>query len=110
MAIVTGCHRQQLQLMHGSNGLLPRFDAIVTGDDCANAKPHPELYLAGLKALGVKAEHCLAIEDSGRGLAAARAAGIRCIVVPTVLTHMLDFSGALAVEPDVSAVLKYVQH
>jgi HAD superfamily hydrolase (TIGR01509 family) len=109
MAMVTGCHRDQLQLMHGSTGLLGLFDAIITGDECSNPKPHPELYLAGLKTLGAVAERCLAVEDSGRGLAAARAAGIPCIVVPTELTRMLDFKGALAVESDVSAVLRHVQ-
>ena len=109
MAMVTGCHRDQLQLMHASSGLLGFFDAIIKGDDCPNPKPHPDVYLAGLKALGALAERCLAVEDSGRGLAAARAAGIPCIVVPTKLTRMLDFSGALAVEPDVSAVLRHIQ-
>jgi HAD superfamily hydrolase (TIGR01509 family) len=109
MAMVTGCPRDLLQLMHASSGLLEFFDAIITADECSNAKPHPELYLAGLKALGAASERCLAVEDSGRGLAAARAAGIPCIVVPTELTRMLDFAGALAVEPDVSAVLRYIQ-
>ncbi len=109
MAIVTGCYREQLELMHASSGLLGFFDAIVTGDECSNPKPHPELYLAGLKALGARAECCLAVEDSPRGLAAARAAGIRCVAVPTELTRMLPFVGALSVEPDVSAVLSYVQ-
>jgi HAD superfamily hydrolase (TIGR01509 family) len=107
MAVVTGCHRDQLQLMHASSGLLGFFDAVVTGDECSNPKPHPDLYLTGLKALGAEAERCLAVEDSGRGLAAARSAGIRCLVVPTELTRSLDFAGALAVEPDVSAVLRY---
>jgi HAD superfamily hydrolase (TIGR01509 family) len=109
MAMVTGCPRDLLQLMHASTGLLGFFDVIITGDECSNAKPHPELYMAGLKALDVKPEHCLAVEDSGRGLAAARAAGIPCIVVPTELTRTLDFEGALAVEPDVSAVLRHIE-
>jgi HAD superfamily hydrolase (TIGR01509 family) len=108
MAIVTGCYRNQLQLMHGANGLLDLFDAIVTGDECPNPKPHPDLYLAGLKVLGVPAERCLAVEDSPRGLAAARAAGVACLVVPTELTRDLSFAGALSVEPDVSAVLNYL--
>ena len=108
MAMVTSCHRDQLQLMHASSGLLGYFDAIMTGDDAPNPKPHPDLYLAGLKALGAVGERCLAVEDSGRGLAAAQAAGIPCIVVPTKLTRMLAFAGALAVEPDVSAVLRYI--
>jgi HAD superfamily hydrolase (TIGR01509 family) len=109
MAMVTGCHRDQLQLVHGASGLLGFFEAIVTGDECANPKPHPELYLAGLKALDVRAEHCIAVEDSPRGLAAARAAGVPCIVVPTELTAGLDFDGALSIEPDVSGVLRFVE-
>jgi beta-phosphoglucomutase-like phosphatase (HAD superfamily) len=109
MAMVTGCHRDQLHLMHASSGLLGFFDVTITGDECSNPKPHPELYLAGLKALGAVPERCLAVEDSGRGLAAARAAGIPCIVVPTELTRMLDFVGALAVASDVSAVLRHIQ-
>jgi HAD superfamily hydrolase (TIGR01509 family) len=108
MAIVTGCHRKQLQLMHDGHGLLDLFDAIVTGDECPNPKPHPGLYLAGLKKLGVPAEACLAVEDSPRGLAAARGAGVACLVVPTELTCNLGFAGALSVEPDVSAVLRYI--
>jgi len=109
MAIVTGCHRDQLQLMHRSSGLIGFFEAIVTGDECTHPKPHPALYLAALKALGVSARRCLAVEDSPRGLASARAAGVPCVVVPTDLTRTLGFVGALSVEPDVSGILKYIR-
>jgi beta-phosphoglucomutase-like phosphatase (HAD superfamily) len=95
--------------MHQSSGLLPFFDTIVTGDECPNPKPHPDLYLAGLKSLGVRPESCLAVEDSPRGLASARAAGVPCIVIPTDLTRNLQFPGALSVERDVSSVLKYME-
>jgi len=109
LAIVTGSHRDQFLLMHQSSGLLPFFDTIVTGDECPNPKPHPDLYLAGLKSLGVRPESCLAVEDSPRGLASARAAGVPCIVIPTDLTRNLQFPGALSVERDVSSVLKYME-
>jgi HAD superfamily hydrolase (TIGR01509 family) len=108
MGIATGCRREQLQLMHTGTGLLDFFEVIVTGCQCTNRKPHPEIYLTAMKSLGVTPEYCLAVEDSGRGFAAARAARIPCIVVPTDLTRHLKFEGALATEPDVSAVLRYV--
>jgi HAD superfamily hydrolase (TIGR01509 family) len=108
MAIVTGCHRHQLKLMHATSGLLDLFDATVTGDECPNPKPHPELYLAGLKLLGVSASRSVAIEDSPRGLASASAAGVSCLVVPTDLTRDLEFPGALALEEDVSGILGYL--
>jgi HAD superfamily hydrolase (TIGR01509 family) len=108
MAIVTGCHRDQLELMHRSSGLLGFFEAIVTGDECSNPKPHPELYLAGLKALAIRPEGCVAVEDSPRGLASSRAAGVPCVVVPTDLTRRLNFDGALSIELDVSGVLRHI--
>lgn len=108
MAIVTGCHRHQLHLMHDSSGLLEFFDVIVTGDDCTYSKPHPEPYLTATKALDICAGNCVAVEDSQRGLASATAAGVACVVVPSQLTRTLDFAGALAVEQDVSGVLKHI--
>lgn len=108
MGLVTGCHRRQLHLMHDSSGLLDFFDAIITGDDCADPKPNPAPYLAALKALDLSAKDCLAVEDSSRGLVSATTAGIACVIVPTDLTQVQDFSDALAVECDVSGILKYI--
>jgi len=108
MALVTDSHREQLYLMHGKNGLLGLFDQIVTGDDSPHAKPHPAPYLAALEALRVEPESCIAVEDSPKGLASARAAGVPCVVVPNELTRALDFEGALSIEQDVSRVLKCI--
>jgi beta-phosphoglucomutase-like phosphatase (HAD superfamily) len=108
LGIVTGCHRDQFHLMHRSSGLPELFDVIITGDNCAEPKPHPGLYLAALEAMNLKAEECIAIEDTRRGLLSATAAGIDCVVVRTELTRMQDFAGALAVEDDIPSILKYV--
>ena len=108
LAIVTGCGREQLDLVHNGNELLELFELIVTSDDCSCSKPHPEPYLTALQALGLDAPQCIAVEDSPRGLASAKAARVRCIVVPTELTAMLEFPGAAAIERDISRVLSYV--
>lgn len=108
LGIVTGSHRDQFQHMHQSSGLPGLFDVIITGDDWKEPKPDPGLYLAALVALNVKAEECVAVEDTKRGLLAALNAGIPCIVVPTKLTRMQDFTGALAVEDEISGVLKHL--
>lgn len=107
LAIVTGCGRDQFDLVHASSGILHFFDLIVTSDDCSCYKPHPEPYLQAIRALRVKPEDCIAVEDSPRGLASATAAGIPCVVVRTELTSALPFPGALAVVDDLSDVLKY---
>jgi len=110
LAMVTGSHRPDLDLMHRDTGLLDFFEVIVTGEECVRAKPDPEPYRAATKRLGVAPANCLAVEDSPRGLASARAAGVACVVVPTDLTRGLQFPGAVAVERDVSAVLKHLPH
>jgi beta-phosphoglucomutase-like phosphatase (HAD superfamily) len=108
LAIVTGCGRDQLALAHAASSLLGCFDLIVTSDDCVRSKPDPEPYLLALSRLGLRAEQCLAIEDSPRGLASARAAGVPCVVVPTELTCRLAFPGALAIERDLAGVMRHI--
>ena len=63
-------------------GLLDVFDAIVTSDDVARAKPAPDLYLLACERLGVAPRDALALEDSASGVTAAKAAGLTCIAVP----------------------------
>jgi len=109
LAIVTGCSRELLELAHAGSNLLGCFDAIITSDDCSEAKPHPEPYLTAIRKLGVDAGHSIAVEDSPRGLASASAAGIPCVVVPTELTCMLGFPGALAIEKDLSGLMRHIQ-
>jgi HAD superfamily hydrolase (TIGR01509 family) len=58
------------------------------------AKPAPDCYVNACAALGVAPSRALAIEDSVTGLAAAKAAGLWCVVVPNPLTRRLDFSAA----------------
>jgi beta-phosphoglucomutase len=53
-----------------------RFDVIVTGDDVARGKPHPDPYILAAKLLGVEPSACLVLEDTKDGLASARAAGM----------------------------------
>jgi HAD superfamily hydrolase (TIGR01509 family) len=108
LGVVTGSHRDQFYTMHRMSGLPDYFDVIITGDDCDRPKPDPGLYLAALDALALSPQDCIAIEDSRRGLLAARAAGIECIVAPTELTRMQEFPGALAVVDEISEILKYV--
>jgi HAD superfamily hydrolase (TIGR01509 family) len=57
------------------------FDVVVTGDNVAHGKPHPEPYLHAARLLGVEPTSCVAIEDSQPGAASAEAAGCRVLVV-----------------------------
>jgi HAD superfamily hydrolase (TIGR01509 family) len=79
--LVTTASRANVELLLGHFDLGDRFDAIVTGDDVARAKPAPDGYLRCLQALQASAAASTAYEDSAVGIAAARAAGLRVVVV-----------------------------
>lgn len=63
--------------------LLERFDLVVTRDDVANGKPHPEPYALAIRELGVAAPDCLAVEDAPAGVASALAADVGTVVAVT---------------------------
>jgi HAD superfamily hydrolase (TIGR01509 family) len=109
MALVTGSPRDKLLLAHQETDLLPLFDCVITSDDCAHAKPHPAPYHTAMDQLGIAPGECLAVEDSPRGLNAAHAAGIRCLLIPTPLTDMEMCQHADWIEPDITSVLRIVQ-
>lgn len=58
------------------------FDAVCSAESLTFGKPHPEVYLNCAQALDISPTSCLAIEDSFNGLIAARAANMRCAVIP----------------------------
>jgi HAD superfamily hydrolase (TIGR01509 family) len=60
----------------------PVFSFVITGEDVAEAKPHPEAYLTAAQELGVDPNNCVAFEDSGHGAHAAFAAGAFTIGIP----------------------------
>jgi len=79
------------------------FEVVVTGADVAEKKPHPACYLQALAGLGVPAGAAVAVEDSATGLAAARAAGLACVVVVNDYTAGEDMGGAQLVLDGVDA-------
>jgi HAD superfamily hydrolase (TIGR01509 family) len=58
------------------------FDAVAGGDEVANGKPAPDLFLLAARRLGIPPQECLAFEDSDAGAVSAHAAGMRLVIVP----------------------------
>ncbi len=66
-------------------GFRPIFDVVVSAHEVAAPKPAPDPYLEACRRLGVGAGPAvIALEDSPTGVAAARAAGLTVIGVPSV--------------------------
>ncbi|MDE2723333.1 MAG: HAD-IA family hydrolase, partial [Gemmatimonadota bacterium] len=75
-------------------GVVTFFEAVATADMVSASKPEPDLYLLAANKLGVSPRNCLAIEDTPRGIAAAKAAGMVSVAVRTESTAGLDISAA----------------
>ena len=83
-------------------GLLDRFACLTCFDGALPGKPAPDLYLAACEQLGVDPGDALAVEDSGNGVKAAKAAGLKCVAVPHDLTRDHDLSGADLLVPSLA--------
>lgn len=77
LAIVTSKHAEATLRGMRLCGLMDHFEVIVTPEDVANPKPHPEPVLHALDRLGVDAGAALFVGDSPHDVAAGRAAGVR---------------------------------
>ncbi len=86
--------------------LVERFEVLVTGDDITRGKPAPDIFLLAASRLGVKPEECLVLEDSHAGLQAAKAAGMRAIMVPDLLPPPEDVAQVCASLHEVKAWLE----
>lgn len=83
VGVASNSPRAVLDLSLARAGLSGAFGAIVAADEVAHPKPAPDLYREACRQLGVDPAECLAFEDTGTGAAAAHAAGMRVIGVPS---------------------------
>ena len=60
------------------------FSAIVSADDVAVSKPHPETFLKAAALLHADPVDCIIFEDAPKGVEAAANAGISCVVLTTM--------------------------
>ena len=68
----------------------PYFEFLVTGDTVTQGKPHPEAYLKAVELLQeadpeLTIGHCVALEDSAPGVAAAVASGVATVAIPHIV-------------------------
>ena len=63
------------------------FDAITSAEKLPFGKPHPEVYINCAAELGLKGMECIAFEDSFNGMIAAKAARMKCVVVPAATAY-----------------------
>lgn len=63
------------------------LSAVSSAEGLSNGKPHPEVYLNCAKTLASEPRQCICFEDSLNGMIAAKAAGMKCVVIPATITR-----------------------
>jgi len=107
IGVASNSPRALVEAALGTAGLDGSFDVVLGVDDVRRPKPDAEIYLAACERLGVTPSRSVALEDSPTGVAAARAAGLYVIGVPSYDGIALDadeVTGSLA-DPAVRRVI-----
>jgi HAD superfamily hydrolase (TIGR01509 family) len=90
VAVASNSPRSHLLAGLTRTGLAGRFDAVLGVEEVVEPKPAPDLYLRACELLGAMPTGSVALEDSPPGVAAARAAGLYVVGVPSVVGVELE--------------------
>ncbi|NRA39176.1 MAG: HAD family phosphatase [Planctomycetes bacterium] len=104
MAIVTSSRAEHFELIHQRSNCLQYVNFVLWSGMYVESKPSPAPYIMALEKADCVPSEVVVIEDSLRGLLAAKAAGLRCWVIPNELTSYQDFSMADAILQDIREV------
>jgi HAD superfamily hydrolase (TIGR01549 family)/HAD superfamily hydrolase (TIGR01509 family) len=85
LGLVTGSSRSVVDDNLDQDGVINLFDAIVSGDQVSQGKPHPEPYRMAAARLGSPTARCLVVENSLLGIQSAKSAGMQCAALETSL-------------------------
>jgi HAD superfamily hydrolase (TIGR01509 family) len=108
VACCSGADRWKVEMQLAKCGLLPYFEGrIYSGHEMPRSKPAPDVYLAAMDPLGVRAQRCAVIEDTVTGVTAGVASGATVFgYSPPEAGHdapaMLRAAGASAIFTDMA--------
>ena len=83
VAVATSSEKDDLDVLLGIAGVQDLIDEQTTSEDTKQAKPHPDIFAAVIKKLGLPPEDCIAMGDTPYDAESAGKAGIRTIGVMT---------------------------
>ena len=82
LALASSSNRPVIDAVLEVSGLAPLFEATISSEEVARGKPAPDVFLEAAARLAVDPDGCAAVEDSGNGIRAAHAAGMRVLAIP----------------------------
>ncbi len=82
IGLATSSPQELIDLVVKMLGIAPYINATASAQELPYGKPHPQVYLDCAAKLNVHPTSCLCFEDSFNGMIAAKAARMKCVVVP----------------------------
>ena len=83
-AVVTSSNVPKMESVYRYQpGFKQLFDAILTSEDFAESKPHPDCYLKAAEKLEAQTDECIVFEDSFNGLRSGKAAQMKVVGLAT---------------------------
>jgi len=87
MALGSSADRIKVDANLKSAGIpMELFTVIISAENVKDKKPAPEVFLKSAQEMGINPADCVVVEDAVNGIAAARAAGMKCIAVASTFS------------------------
>lgn len=84
IGLATSSPMDLIQVVTEKLGIRKFLKAFSSAEELLHSKPHPEVYLNCANNLSVSPLQCLCFEDSFNGMIAAKAARMKCAIVPVL--------------------------
>jgi len=82
LGLASSSNRELIDYVLETADMQVYFRVTVSSEEVERGKPGPDVYLEAARRMGVAPGACVAIEDSGNGIRAGKAAGMRVIAIP----------------------------
>lgn len=83
IALASSAARRVIDTVLAHEDIAALFATTVSSEEVGRGKPAPDVYAEAARRLGPEVEaHGLAVEDSGNGIRAAKAAGLMVVAIP----------------------------
>ena len=90
LAVASNSVRNSVEVMMAKSHLAGYLELMLSNEDVAKPKPHPEIYQRAARHFGLAPSECLVVEDNANGVRAALAAGAHVLEVRDVHGVRLD--------------------
>jgi len=82
LGLASSSNRPLIDVVLSASRLAARFEVTVSSEEVERGKPAPDVFIETARRLEIAPERCAAVEDSGNGIRAAHAAGVRVVAIP----------------------------